>query len=150
MLKNKKKSAFCLLDASLCEQISSASKSLVVTTISRCTLILCLISFFTINLMTKMWSDEMKKFRWFLLPKNGDMRWWVVFDHGQKFCKNNFVLDTILRSGLDSDSFLTSFNLSKKDLKFWPTNQIVRLHYLNLNFTCMFLNAEEVKKRWLS
>ena len=85
----------------------------------------------------------------FLLPKNGDIRWWAVFDHGQKFCKNNFVLDTILRSGLNSDGFLTSFNLSKKDLKFWPTNQIVRLHYLNLNFTCIFLNAEEVKKRWL-
>ena len=34
MLKNKKKSDFCPLGASLCEQISSASKSLVVNTIS--------------------------------------------------------------------------------------------------------------------
>ena len=80
MLKNAKKNAFCPLDASLCEQISSASKSVVFITFSRCTLIDCLISFFTINAMTKMWSFWWRNLWSLLLPKICDMRWWAVFE----------------------------------------------------------------------
>mgnify|MGYP006974796988 CR=1 FL=1 len=102
MLKNAKKNAFCPLDASLCEQISSASKSVVFITFSRCTLILCLISFFTINVMTKMWSFLWRNLWSLLLPKICDMRWWAVFDHGEKTEKATW--------------FLTPFYVSDKSL----------------------------------
>ena len=114
MLKNAKKNAFCPLDASLCEQISSASKSVVFITFSRCTLIDCLISFFTINVMTKMWSFWWRNLWSLLLPKICDMRWWAVFDHGEKNWKSNFVLDPILRFGQKSEPFLSHFELWKK------------------------------------
>ena len=114
MLKNAKKNGFSPLDASLCEQISSASKSVVFITFSRCTLILCLISFFTINVMTKMWSFWWRNLWSLLLPKICDMRWWAVFDHGEKNWKSNFVLDPILRFGQKSETVLSHFELWKK------------------------------------
>ena len=139
MLKNAKKNGFFPLDASLCEQISSASKSVVFITFSRCTLILCLISFFTINLMTKMWSFWWRNLWSLLLPKICDMRRWAVFDHGQKKWKSNFVLDLILHFGQKSEPFLSHFELWKKGWSFKPATEKLNLKYLNFNNHLLFL-----------
>ena len=141
MLKNKKKSAFYILnlDVSLYEQISSGSKSLVLITFSRCTLILCLISFFTINVMTKMWSFWWRNLWSLLLPKICDMRWWAVFDHGEKNWKSNFVLDPILRFGQKSEPFLSHFELWKKGWSFKPAIDQLNLKYLMSNNLFSFL-----------
>ena len=139
MLKNAKKNGFCPLDASLCEQISSASKSVVFITFSRCTLILCLISFFTINVMTKMWSFWWRNLWSLLLPKICDMRWWAVFDHGEKNWKSNFVLDPILRFGQKSEPFLSHFELWKKGWSFKPATEKLNFKYLYCNNAFLFL-----------
>ena len=139
MLKNARKNGFCPLDASLCEQISSASKSVVFITFSRCTLILCLISFFTINVMTKMWSFWWRNLWSLLLPKICDMRWWAVFDHGEKNWKSNFVLDPILRFGQKSEPFLSHFELWKKGWSFKPATEKLNFKYLYCNNALLFL-----------
>ena len=139
MLKNAKKNAFCPLDASLCEQISSASKSVVFITFSRCTLIDCLISFFTINVMTKMWSFWWRNLWSLLLPKICDMRWWAVFDHGEKNWKSNFVLDPILRVGQKSEPLLSHFELWKKCWSFQPAIEKLNFKYLYFNNSPLFL-----------
>ena len=137
MLKNAKKNGFCPLDASLCEQISSASKSVVFITFSRCTLILCLISFFTINVMTKMWSFWWRNLWSLLLPKICDMRWWAVFDHGEKNWKSNFVLDPILRFGQKSETVLSHFELWKKGWSFKPATE--KLNFKSSEFCSSLL-----------
>ena len=131
--KTRKKNGFCPLDASLCEQISSASKSVIFITFSRCTLILCLISFFTINVMTKMWSFWWRNLWSLLLPKICDMRWWAVFDHGEKNWKSNFVLDPILRFGQKSETVLSHFELWKKGWSFKPATEKLNFKYLYCN-----------------
>ena len=133
MLKNAKKNGFCPLDASLCEQISSASKSVVFITFSRCTLSHCLISFFTINVMTKMWSFWWRNLWSLLLPKICDMRWWAVFDHGEKNWKSNFVLDLILRFGQKSEPVLSHFELWKKGWSFKPATKKLNFKFLYCN-----------------
>ena len=139
MLKNAKKNGFFPLHASLCEQISSASKSVVFITFSRCTVIDCLISFFTINVMTKMWSFWWRNLWSLLLPKICDMRRWAVFDHGQKKWKSNFVLDPILHFGRKSEPFLSHFELWKKGWSFKPATEKLNLKYLNFNKRLLFL-----------
>jgi len=77
------------------------------------------------------------------------MRWWAVFDHGQKKWKSNFVLDPILHFGQKSELFLSHFELWKKGWSFKPATEKLNLKYLKSNniFTFLFLLYRASKKQ---